>query len=177
MSDALTFYFSDIIPDVESWQEFLTDFDVLTITDDNRAFVNQMFKYLDRRFHNSNVQYDTPYAFKSALANRVEDVWGKYARQRALAEKINDLTDDDLQQLSFALANAANNPNDVPDDPLKPLEYISNQSTTYAKMNKLQAFVIAIKNVQTQLIQEFIDDCKPLFKSIFTPPGIVYVND
>lgn len=173
----LTFLFKDIFPDKESFETFLTEFDVVgDLNADKKAFADYLFKIMNRKFHNSNIQFDTQDDFKCELANKVEDTFDKYARQLTLIEKMNNLTDGEIQQVSTALANSANNPNDQPDDPTKPLPFISAQAYSMVGTGKLQALLTALKSTQTKLIDEFLDNVRPLFKGVL-PQNIVFFED
>lgn len=173
----LTFLFKDIFPDKESFETFLTEFDVVSnLTDDKKAFGDYLFKILNRKFHNANVQFDTQDDFKCELANKVEDTFDRYARQLSLIEKMNNLTDAEIQQVSTALANSANNPNDQPDDPTKPLPFISAQAYSIVGTGKLQSLLAAFQSTQTKLIDEFLFNCRPLFKGIL-PQNVVIFDD
>lgn len=175
MSSALTFYFKEIFPDVASFQAFLTDFQVVDITNaENLTFANYIYKILFRRYHNSNVQYDTPDDFKCDLANILEDNFAKYQRQLSLIKSMQQLTEDEIATIGTALANQANNPNTKPNDPTQPLEYISAQAFTLTKDNKLLAYLRAIQSVPTQLIDELLLRCVNLFKTILPKTVAIY---
>lgn len=171
---ALTFYFKDIFPTNDDFLNYIKEYEINELTDETDiTFANFIYKILFRQFHNSNVQYDTPDAFKTHLANRIEDVFQKYKRQQEIIQKTIQLTDDELTLLGEALANRANNPNTAPDDPRKPIEFISNQVYSYTTNGKLQAYLTALNNIPTLLIKEFTGNCQSLFKTII--PNTYYI--
>lgn len=175
MSSALTFYFKEIFPSLEEFQNFLTEFQVVNITNaENLTFANYIYKILFRRYHNSNVQYDTPEDFKCDFANILEDNFAKYQRQISLIQSMQQLTEDEIITIGTALANQANNPNTKPNDPTQPLEYISAQAFTLTKDNKLLAYLRAIQSVPTQLIDELLLRCVNLFKTILPKTVALY---
>lgn len=173
-NNALTFLFKEIFPTKASWETYFGDYDIVDLTDDNTPFCDYLYKILYRRYANSNVQFDTIEDFKLALANKVEDVFAKYARQLTLIEKVNNLTDDELLRVSSALANSANNPNDAPDDPTQPLNYISAQAYSLVNSNKLTSYLSALNSVSTKLIDAFLTQCASLFKGIFSEEAILF---
>lgn len=175
MSSALTFYFKDIFSNYSEFKSYLTEYNIFNTTSalDN-TFAEFVFKTLFRQFCNSNIQYDTPDDFKNDLANILEDNMLRYQKRLDLVKKAHALTDDELILLSKAIANTSVNPNTVVDDPSEPIEYISTQASTYAKDNKLQAFLKAIELLPNQYMGEMISKCKSLFKSIIPNQVFLY---
>lgn len=175
MSSALTFFFKEIFPTKQDFLTFFTEYDLgidITVVE-NKSFAEYLYKILFRRYHNSNVQYDTPEDFKCDLANVVEDIFEKYQAQVKIAQKMTALTDEELLTVSTALANSANNPNTAPGDPTKPLDYIGAQAFTIAKSGKILGYLQALNSIPTKLIDEFLLSCRGLFKSIL--PNQIYL--
>lgn len=178
MSSALTFYFKEIFPTQNDFITFLNEFQVVdTTVAENLTFANYVYKILFRRYHNSNVQYDTPDDFKCDFANILEDNFAKYQRQISLIQSMQQLTEDEIITIGTALVNQANNPNTKPNDPTQPLEYISAQAFTLTKDNKLLAYLRAIQSVPTKLIDELLLRCVNLFKTILPKTVPVFVYD
>lgn len=174
MSSALTFYFKDIFKDVQTFTAYITEYDIANMKDaESLTFAQYLFKILFRRFHNSNIQYDTPEDFKCDLANILEDSFDQYKRQKQLIDKLYTLTDDELLQVSTALANSANNPNSTLDDPTKPIEYVGAQVYSIASNGKLSGYLTALRAMPTKFIGEIIDRCTGLFKRIV--PDQIYI--
>ena len=174
MRSAITFYFKEIYPTFDKFQAFLTNQKVVDLSDaENLTFAQYIYKILFRRYHNSNIQFDTIEDFECELANVLEDNFAKYKRQVKLAKQMQQLTDNDILTISKALANQSNNPNTKATDPTQPLEYISAQAFTIATDNKLQGYLRALQNIPTQLIDAMLLRCVNLFKTII--PNQVYV--
>lgn len=177
-SSAITFYFKEIFPTEQSFIEYLTNFNVVDITTaDNLVLAQFLYKVMFRRFHNSNIQYDTPDDFKCDLANLIEDTFDRYKQQKAIIDKIYNLTDQELLTISKALTNSANNPNTKVDDPTQPLEYVGAQAFTIASNGKLQAYLTALKNIPTKFIDQLLRDAQRLFKSIIPNQIFIYKGD
>lgn len=167
MSSAITFYFKEIYPTAESFNIWITDELIADLTNqDNLNFSNYLYKILFRKYHNSNIQYDTINDFKCDFANKIEDIFTKYQKQLELIKKINNLTDAEIMTISTAIANSANNPNTTVDDPTKPLDYVGAQAYTIANTGKLQAYLQALRLIPTKLIDELLLQCRGLFKTI-----------
>lgn len=178
MSSALTFYFKEIFPTQQSFIDYLSDFMIFdTSTAENLTFAEYIYKILYRRYHNSNVQYDTKDDFKMELANVLEDTMDSYQKQLKLVKSAMLLTNDDIEKISTALANQSNNPNTKPTDIEAPIEYISAQAYTIAKDNKLQAYLRAIDTIPNKLIDNMLTRCKYLFKTIIPKQIFVYTEE
>lgn len=174
-SSSITFYFKEIFPKIDDWTNFLTEFDITDLTNqENLLMAQKIYKYLFRNYKNSNIQFDTPDAFKSHLANLIEDIFEKYKMQLTLIQKSYELTSDEMEIISRALANTSANPNNITANIEKPLDYISNQAYTIAKTNKLQAYLRAINDIPTKLIEELILTVKRLFKCIIPTQEFYY---
>lgn len=167
MSSAITFYFKEIFPTFDTFNEFMTEYEIINMEDPtNLTFARYIFKLLFRQYHNSNVQYDTPEDFKCDLANILEDEFSKYQKQVALTENIYNLSQDELTIVSTALASSANNPNIQQEDPTTWLSYVGAQAYTSTKNGKLQAYLLAIKNIPTKNVGALLTRCSGLFKQI-----------
>lgn len=173
---ALTFYFKELFPTQKSFEDFLTEYGVVDITNaENLVFADYLYKIIFRKYHNSNVQYDTPEDFKCDFANILEDSFEKFKRQTDLAKKIAELTDDEILIATTALANSANNPNTKPVDPTKPFEYVGAQAYTIANNGKFLGYLQALNNIPTKLIKEILLSCRNLFKTFI--PNQIYIYD
>lgn len=181
MSTAITFYFKDIFPTYDEFDDFLNDFNIVsTVGAGNAAnlnFAQYLYKILFRRYHNSNVQYDTIEDFKLDFANVLEDCFAKYKQQMDILTKIHALTEKELITLNTALANNSLNPNTVVDDPTEPLEYISAQAYSYTQDNKLNAFLRAMENIPGKLIDTMLRRCVNLFKTVLTNQIFIYEGE
>lgn len=170
-----TFVFKEIYPDFESFEKFLNEYQVVDLSVlENVDFAKYMYKCLFRRYHNSNIQYDTIEDFECDFANILEDNFDKFKKQFDYVKKIEQLSEEDYIEISRAIANQAVNPNSKPDDPTQPLDFVSSQAFTLAKDNKQQAFLRAISGIPTKLIGEMLKKCVNLFKTICTKEIFVY---
>lgn len=175
MSSALTFYFKEIFQKAKDFTDYITEYEIADLTEEkNLTFATYLYKILFRRFHNSNVQYDTPEDFKCDLANILEDSFNKYQKQLEQIDKVYQLTADELQTINTAIANQSLNPNTKVEDPTQPIDYISAQAFTIARDNKLQAYLRAIANIPTKLIDSMLLRCVNLFKTILPRQVFVY---
>lgn len=178
MGSELTFYFKTIFPSYEKFKEFMTDFEVADLMDvENELFAKYIYKILFREYAHSNIQYDTPEDFKLDLAQIVEDNFDRYKKQVELIKKMQALTDEQILTLTKSLSNHANNPNSEPNDPTKPLNFISAQTYSQITDNQLQGYLKALELIPTKRIKELVYQCKPLFKKYIPNQVFVYVNE
>jgi len=178
MSSAITFYFKEIFPTKDDFINYFDEYDIADITDaSNLVFVQYLYKLLYRQYHNSNIQYNTPEDFKCDLANILEDEFEKYKKQKELAQKIYSLTDHEITLASSALASSANNPNLQQEDPTKWLSFVGAQAYTDTHNGKLQAYLLAIKNIPTKSVGELLTRCSDLFKQIIPQQIFIYKGD
>lgn len=176
-SSSLTFYFKEIYPSFEKFKDFINKYEIVDLSnEENLTFAKYIYKILFRRFHNSNIQYDTIEDFECDFANIIEDNFEKYKKQVEIAKKMQNLTDEELIQINSALANQSNNPNTELEDPTKPINFVSSQAFTLAKDNKLTAYLRALQTIPTQLIDAMLMRCRTLFKTIISNQIFVYKN-
>ena len=116
----------------------------------------------------------TPEEFKLDFANELENVWEKFKKRKELVEKIYKLSDDEILKINNTLSNQANNPNDAPDDPTKPLNYISAQVYSQLNDNKLIGYLKAIETMPELKNKELINSFKWLFKSYIPNQVFIY---
>lgn len=172
----ITFYFSDLIPDLETFKEYTkeipVDYDSLSTLD--KDAYEHCYRLLARRYGHANVRYTTPEAFYNAFAIPFDDAFRQYAKRLYIIGEAYKLTLEDYATLNQALQNYANNPNDEVLKPLEPLKYISSQTFTANLSNKLQAYLVAIDSLPSNYDEEFLAHFKGLFMNIIPNETIVY---
>lgn len=157
MSDAYTFYFSDIFPDLQSFANFCDTYGVLQSGKPGVwEFMNYSYKLLSRAFWHANIRYTDPNDFCRAFANVLENRFEQYKKQKELIDKFYKLTDDEILIVRESISNISDNPNTKPDDPRKPLEYISSQSFSSLTNSKVKGYLQAINSIPSLRIDEFI---------------------
>lgn len=159
MSGAYTFYFEDVIPDYDTWKEIMTEYGVIdygTAEQSVLTFDSWAYGVLSRHFHNQNIRYSDPDAFYAQLAIVYENRMALYIRQKELIDQAYKLSEDEIAQVATVLQNSANNPNDAPQDPKQPLDFISAQSWGFTVSNRLQAYINAINSLPSLKMMDFI---------------------
>jgi len=171
MATTNTFYFEDIFTSYEDFKEFTDSLGIYEATDVvSEAFNQYLFNILYARYCGNSINYNVPQYFLYAFGLRYIDSFKKFKKQKELIDKINELTEEDLQVLTETISNGAFNPNDTPTEYWKPLNYITNQSATRLNSPKLIAFINAVQAMPTQRIEEFTETFIDLF-TLFMPTG------
>lgn len=174
MATTNTFYFEDIFGNYADFKEFTDSLEIYDETDIISETFNQyLFNILYMRYCGNSINYNTPQYFLYAFGLRYIDSFKKFKKQKELIDKINTLSEEDLQVLTETISNGAYNPNDTPTEFWKPLGYISNQSATRLNSPKLIAFINAMQAMPTQKIEEFTETFIDLF-TLFMPTGKYY---
>lgn len=170
-----TFKFKEIFPTYQIFGAYLIEYEINKLnTAEDILFAKYLYKIFYRKFGNSSVQFTTPEDFKFEFANRIEDNFYKYKKQIEIIQKLHNINDEDIIQITQTLTNNANNPNSVVEDPKQPLEFISAQAYSFVNNNKVQAYIQALSVMPTQLIDSILIQCKDLFKRIITEKIYIY---
>lgn len=157
MSTAYTFYFNELLPDYESWKRIIESSGIVNYDDVLESeFDKFCYKILSRRYTHCNIRYDVPEAFICEMANIYENKFKQFKRQRELIESTYKLSEEEIMRLNETLNNMANNPNTEPEDPLKPLKFISAQTFMVQNSNRIQSYLYAINNIPTLNIYKFL---------------------
>lgn len=182
-NSAYTFYFEQIFPDLLSWQTFIGTYSTIVNLNDpiDLGFDKYCYTLLSNHYNHCNIRYTTIDAFKSEILNVYDNKFAQFKREKALIEKVNSLTDEDLALVREYVNNQANNPN--VDNPLNTdgfLGYISFQNFAKEKSNRLRAYLDALNNVPSMNIYKFFkanDDREMGFDDLFMniQPNIDFV--
>ena len=180
---SFTYYFEEIFPDYESWQYFIEQSSNIDMTNaDNVVFDEYCFGLLFRHFNHQNIRYSSIDAFLGELLNVYENKFEQFKKEKALIDTIYQLSNEDLQLVSTALTNMANNPNDDVENPLAPLSFISAQTYQQMQSNKLKAYLDALNNMPSLNIYKFFkanNKDEMGFEDLFmnVQPKIVYLYE
>lgn len=155
MSDAVTFYFEEVIPDYATFNTLCDELGIPDTAEDT-TFKTYLYNILKRYFYHQNIRYEEPNAFIYQFGNVLQNKYYKYKKYKEIIDAMYNLTLDEIRVITDGLTNVANNPNDAPEDPLQPLEFISAQTYSYAKENRLQAYLRALDGIPTLNIDELI---------------------
>lgn len=171
-----TFKFCDIFPDYGVFKELIEERSTIPEKDLDEATLSYIWNVINRQFAISEVMYDVKEAFINRFLNEFDDYFLKIKRERELINKIYTLSDEELILASESLNNFANNPNDLPEDPTAPLNFISSQNWGRVKNGKLQAYFEALNNLPSYRAGEIIKIFRPLFWDIQNPICYYYEN-
>lgn len=155
--ESFTFYFNEIIPDYETWKANVEQLGIIDYNDPLDAqFDVFCYNLIDRQYHNVNVRYNTPYAFLGSLLNVYLNKYKLFKKEKELIDEIYKLSLKDIELINTTLSNMANNPNDEPNDPTKPLNFISAQTYQQLTDNRFKAYFNALNNMPTLNVFKFL---------------------
>ena len=85
ISGAYTFYFEEVFPSYEEWQEFIESTGIVDYNDPLEAnFDAYVYKLLMREFTHQNIRYDEVDSFKCELANVYECKFKEFLKEKEL---------------------------------------------------------------------------------------------
>ena len=171
MSDAYTFYFEDIFSSYDEWKDYFSSLNIINYDNAEEAsFDEYCYNILSREFSGQNIRYSVPQAFLNKLANIYLDRFNRFKKEKEIIDSTYSLTPDELALFNEALVNQADNPDNMPNDPYAPLNYISTQSYTKINSNRLTAYIDALNKIPSLNIYNFInakDNFEMSFKDLF----------
>lgn len=132
----------------------------------NETFAEYLFTAVWRRYHNSEIMYDVPGEFFFAFVQIWDDIFDKYRKNIDNIQAVYELTEDDYRILNESITNTAFNPNDVPEDPWKMINFISQQTGLRNTSNRLAALLAAIQSTPALQTEYIIRDFGPLFTGV-----------
>lgn len=172
-----TFTFLEIFPTYQEFKTTILNQSILTESEIDESTLKYIWAVMYRSFGNIEVLYTVKQDFIDRFLNEFEDYYSKIKRERELIAKIHSLTDEELLVVSESINNFANNPNDLPADPEKPLEYISNQNWGKVSNGKIAAYLQALNNIPSYRTGEIVKKFRPLFWDSLTSTLYLYKED
>ncbi len=152
-SFAATIRFKDIIPNYDSFLDFIEKYTSVARGDFINAY---LYKYLNNRYANSNIRYETAEAFLSNFGITYEDNFdGMKMRQRVCTELYN-LSPNDLAIIGESVQSIALNDNSTNIDPLTVATFSSEQTATREISSRYIAYLDALEKMTNKYLEEFI---------------------
>lgn len=168
---AVTFYFKEIFGSYDDFKLFLSEF---TNIDPEDSLNVTLFGYLFNKYCNSNVNYDTIDAFKRNFAIVYENIFAQYKFRVDKINKVYELSDEDLNVISYGINNVALNDNSAIENALDDVvDFVTSQTSNKQKANKFMSYLNALKDVNDRYIVDYLDKFRKLFIAII--PSKIYV--
>ena len=140
----------------------------------NLAQLNPLLQAVYIRFSNSEIAYDTKEIFKHKFIQKLLNILNNFCYKQRMLEKVYNLTDDDLETVNSTLAQIANNPTELNTDGLtSPLTFFDQQTGTKTRENKLNAYIKAFTLMRNDIIEDFLNEIKPLFYTVLIPTNYI----
>lgn len=158
MSTSFTYYFEEVFPNYDDWKEWIEDYSsIVNYTDPiQSAFDEWIFNLLYRHFFNQNIRYSSKGAFKFELLNVYENKFKQFLNSKSLIDKMYNLTDADLLEISTNINNFANNSDTAIQNDTEILPFCSSQTWSKLSSNKLQAYMQALNQIPSLQIYKFL---------------------
>lgn len=139
-----------------------------------RSDLAPFLKVVQTRFSNAEIAYDTKEIFIHKFAQKLLNIMTNYIFKRNLLNKSFKLTDDDFEVVNSTLAQIANNPTELTTDGLtSPLTFFDQQTGTKTRENKLNAYIKAFTLMRNDIIEDFLNEIKPLFYTVLIPTNYI----
>ena len=172
-----TFTFLEIFPNYDAFKSTILAQSILNESDFDESTLKYLWAVMYRSFGNVEVMYTVKQDFIDRFLNELEDYFSKIKRERELINKIHNLSDEELLIVSESINNFANNPNDLPEDPTAPLQYISNQNWGKISNGKIAAYLQALNNIPSYRTGEVVKIFRPLFWDSLTTTIYLYPQE
>lgn len=174
-----TFKFKDLLPDFDTFIRKYNEFAPESLNDDSD--INGMrtaYILIFAKFCQSSVAFDRPNDFYRQFYSILWDEFEYFNSKLILIKQLHRVSPSDLITEYETITNVAANNNEVVDSPLtEVIPYISTQSSSTSKSNKINAIVRGIQAFRSNEGKYFVDKFKNLFLSIFPNYGIWYKGD
>ena len=175
---ATTIMLKEIFPDMDSFIAYSKDYYTGTIDDEHKPYMETLLKACYMHFATANIAYDTIDAFKRHLAESMLINLAFYTNKLCIATKASQLSDEELIRGDITIANTASHDNEEVDNPLdEPLKFIETQSSSNTKRNKLESFILYVRNLPKTYIDEFITRFWRHFLFIYETGCYIYKDD
>ena len=140
----------------------------------NRTQLTPLLQAVFIRFSNSEIAYDTKEIFKHKFIQKLLNILNNFCYKQRMLEKVFNLTDDELETVNSTLAQIANNPTELNTDGLTtPLTFFDQQTGTKTRENKLNAYIKAFTLMRNDIIEDFLNEIKPLFYTVLIPTNYI----
>ena len=173
-----TFKFKDLLPDFDSfiynYRKFAPDNEL----DEDTAPIHNIevaYNLLFAKYCQSSVAFDMKTAFYRSFYLIFWDEFELFSRKLDMIKFMRDIPVNELLTEYETITNVANNNNAVVDSPLNEvIPFISSQSSSSSKINKINAITRAIQNYRSNEGKIFVDKFKGLFLSYFSDFNVYY---
>lgn len=136
--------------------------------------LDPLLKAVYTRFSNAEIAYDTKEIFKHKFAQKLLNVVENYIFKKKMLTEVYNLTNEDIDVINSTLAQIANNPSEVNNNGLnEALNFFDQQTGTKTRENKLNAYIKAFTLMRNGIIDEFLNEIKPLFYTVLIPTNYI----
>ena len=174
-----TFKFKDLLPDFDTFINKYNCFapEELEIVGDISE-VKVAYNLIFSKYCQSSVAFDRPNDFYQHFFSIFWDEFDYFNEKLKLIKMLRHTTTSELLTEYETITNVASNNNEIVESPLSEvIPYISTQSSSTSKANKIASIVRGIQAYRSNEGKYFVDKFKNLFLSIYPNYGIYYKGD
>jgi len=170
-----TKYFKYVFMTLEDFTSFLEEYTDVESSDIMNAYC---YKYLYARFGNTSIGYYEVASFLRQFGLTYENFFNRFKMQRQIVDSLYDININDLITSQIFISNIANNPNDMPENPLdNALNFVSQQTSSKITSNKLESYFKSLQMISDNLLDEFLEQFRKHFISILIRPEKIFIDE
>lgn len=174
-----TFKFKNLLPDFDTFVDKYNCFapEQLELVGDISE-LKVAYNLIFSKYCQSSVAFDRPNDFYQHFFSIFWNEFDYFNEKLKLIKMLRHTNTSELLTEYETITNVASNNNEILDSPLNNvIPYISTQSSSTSKANKIAAIVRGIQSFRSNEGQYFVDKFKNLFLSIYPNYGIYYKGD
>lgn len=170
--------FGEIFPDLETWQEYCTEFGDLTGVV-STPYLKILYYLLSAKYTNNPICNLSISQFYLKIASIIYEFGPAWEKRLKLQKNIRELTEDELLTGFKQIYNEAYNPNSAPStNTIDELTYINAQKVNKAKRSKIDAYMLQWEAIRSDVTEDFLRRFKDCFmKFLVVPLPVLYVED
>lgn len=153
----ITLCFNEIFKDYNEFKAYTDELGLYASNDTFGEAVNQQIYYLlYNHYLGCAIAYNTDDEFCAEFGIAYQQYFKQFYAKKKQLENIYSLTAEDLEIISEALSNFANNPNYKTGAPFEMLDFTSQQTRGRTKAGKLQAYLNALQVMPDAQLNDLI---------------------
>ena len=162
-----TWKLKDLIEDIGSFEYICEQFCPELPTKYNNDNNIIIYRLIFNKYCQSSVGFDRSCEFKQQFANIIYEEYDYFVSKLDLIKQIRAMTVNEMVKEYETITNVANNDNQVVESPLSQIiPYITTQSSSSSKINKVIALTRALREFRNNEVKYFLDKFKELFIQI-----------
>jgi hypothetical protein len=160
----------------EEFCNFILDESCIDYTPDNRVLLGVYYKWIMRRFANSEIAYDNDYDFGARFINTWDTTFESFKKRNEYINIMRDASKDDFTA-QIDIVSTANNPNNENVQPDAILGFINRQNYNKRQMKINEGAYRALMIMPLGITNSYVEQFRPLFVNVFPSNDYLYGGD